>query len=129
MPIHLACDVGGTFTDLVVARNGHLSIAKVPTTPEDPELGVFNVLALAASQAGLDRRGLLSQTEIFVHATTRAINALLTGTMARTALLTTEGHRDILLLREGGRLNPYDNSVPFPNRSSLSRSLSKSRRG
>ena len=50
----------------------------------------------------------------FVHGTTRAINAILTGSTARTAFLATEGHRDILLLREGGRLDPYDNTQPFP---------------
>jgi N-methylhydantoinase A len=48
------------------------------------------------------------------HATTRATNALLTGGTAKTAFLTTDGHRDILLLREGGRLYPYDNTQEFP---------------
>jgi N-methylhydantoinase A len=44
----------------------------------------------------------------------REPNALLTGSAAKTAFLTTQGHRDILLLREGGRLNPYDNAQEFP---------------
>jgi N-methylhydantoinase A len=112
--ISLACDVGGTFTDLVAAAEGRIGLYKAPTTPDDPVEGVLAAIALAAAAAGLRRRDYLAGVGSFVHATTRAINAVLTGTTARTAFLTTEGHRDILLLREGGRLNPYDNRQPFP---------------
>ena len=104
--ISLACDVGGTFTDLVAAADGRLGLYKAPTTPGDPVEGVLAAVDLAAAAAGQDRRAYLGGVGRFVHATTRAINAVLTGGTARTAFLTTEGHRDILLLREGGRLNP-----------------------
>jgi N-methylhydantoinase A/oxoprolinase/acetone carboxylase beta subunit len=60
------------------------------------------------------RQKLLARSETFIHGTTRAINAILTGTTARTAFLTTAGHPDILVLREGGRLDPFDFTVPFP---------------
>ena len=112
--ISLACDVGGTFTDLVAAAEGRIGLYKAPTTPDDPVEGVLAAIALAAAAAGRPRRDYLAGVGSFVHATTRAINAVLTGTTARTAFLTTEGHRDILLLREGGRLNPYDNRQLFP---------------
>ena len=112
--LRLACDVGGTFTDLVVADGAELRLYKAATTPDDPTRGVFAAIALAAADLETDARALLGEVETFVHATTRAINAILTGTTARTAFLTTAGHRDILLLREGGRLDPYDNRRPFP---------------
>jgi N-methylhydantoinase A len=112
--LRLACDVGGTFTDLVVADGDELRLYKSATTPDDPIRGVLAAIALAAQDFGSDTTAFLGKVESFVHATTRAINAVLTGTTARTAFLTTAGHRDILLLREGGRLDPYDNRRPFP---------------
>jgi N-methylhydantoinase A len=112
--ISLACDVGGTFTDLVVMAPGGWRLHKAPTTPADPVEGVLAAIDLAAAAAGQRRRDFLAGADRFVHATTRAINAVLTGGTARTAFLTTAGHRDVLLLREGGRLNPYDNRQGFP---------------
>ena len=113
--MRLACDVGGTFTDLVLEDDsGQLSLFKSPTTPDDPVIGLLTAIDHASGSIRCERRDLLRRTTSFVHGTTRAINAILTGTTARTAFLTTEGHRDILLLREGGRLDPYDNDQPFP---------------
>ncbi|MFO1058566.1 MAG: hydantoinase/oxoprolinase family protein, partial [Dongiaceae bacterium] len=112
--ISLACDVGGTFTDLVVMAPDGWRLHKAPTTPADPVEGVLAAIDLAAAAAGRERRAFLAGADRFVHATTRAINAILTGGTARTAFLTTAGHRDVLLLREGGRLNPYDNRQGFP---------------
>ena len=102
--MRFSTDTGGTFTDLVVEEDsGSLLVFKSPTTPDDPVRGILDAFAKAAQAMGIDRRTLLGQGEFFVHATTRAINSILTGTTARTAFLTTEGHPDILLLREGGR--------------------------
>ena len=113
--MRLACDVGGTFTDLVAEdEDGRLRLYKAPTTPADPVLGVLAAIDRAAEDREMARHEFLGTAGSFVHGTTRAINAILTGNTARTAFLTTEGHRDILLLREGGRLDPYDNSQPFP---------------
>ena len=113
--MRLACDVGGTFTDLVLEDEaGGLRLYKSPTTPADPLVGLLAAIDLAASDLKRTRRDLLPAIATFVHGTTRAINAILTGATARTAFLTTEGHRDILLLREGGRLDPYDNTQAFP---------------
>ena len=112
--LRLACDVGGTFTDLVTASEGELRLFKAATTPQDPVDGVLAAVRIAAEDAGLDERAFLALVDVFVHATTRGVNAILTGGTARTAFLTTEGHRDILLLREGGRLDPYDNRQTFP---------------
>src|SRR5215210_6199067 len=100
--MRLSVDTGGTFTDLVLesADHGRLMF-KSSTTPEDPVLGVLDVVGLAADHLGVTAAALLAQTEVLFHATTRAINAILTGETARTAFLTTEGHPDILLFREG----------------------------
>ena len=113
--MRLSVDVGGTFTDLVLeAGDGAFRLFKSPTRPDDPVLGCLEVLQQAADADGRDRAALLGECELLLHATTRATNAVLTGRTARTAFLTTEGHPDIFLLREGGRVDPFDNTVPFP---------------
>jgi N-methylhydantoinase A/oxoprolinase/acetone carboxylase beta subunit/N-methylhydantoinase B/oxoprolinase/acetone carboxylase alpha subunit len=113
--LRIATDTGGTFTDLLLESPDGLRQFKAPTTPSDPIGGVLDVLDLAASDLGVDRRELLSATSYFFHATTRAINAILTGEVARTAFLTTDGHPDILLFREGGRLRTFDFTRPYPD--------------
>ena len=109
-----ASDTGGTFTDLVVEDEGVWRSYKAPTVAADPVKGVIDALRLAADDRGLSLGALLAKGEVFIHATTHAINAVLTGNTARTALLTTMGHPDILLLREGGRPDPFDFSTPYP---------------
>jgi N-methylhydantoinase A len=102
--MRFAVDVGGTFTDLIVEDDdGQLWLKKSSTIPADPAKGVLNVLQVAAEAMGTSRADLLGRGEFLVHGTTRAINAILTGTTARTAFLATRGHRDMLLMREGGR--------------------------
>ncbi len=103
-----AIDTGGTFTDLALEHEGEIRIFKAPTTPADPILGILDVLGRAAETLGMERAELLGQVEMLIHGTTRATNAVLTGNTATTALLTTLGHPDVLLLREGGRNRPFD---------------------
>jgi len=113
--IRLSIDVGGTFTDLVAdSGDGSFRLFKAPTTYPDPIEGVIAVIALAAEAHGESLRTLLGRTEFLFHSTTRAINAVVTGRTARTALLVTEGHPDILVLREGGRTDPFNYRHPFP---------------
>jgi N-methylhydantoinase A len=110
--LRFAVDTGGTFTDLVVEDDeGALHLFKSPTTPDDPVRGVLDVLAVATAALG---DGLIGRGSVFVHGTTRAINAVLTGTTARTAFLTTAGHPDVLLFREGGRTDPFNFTRPYP---------------
>ena len=112
--MRVSADVGGTFTDLVVETAPDcFRLFKTPTTPQDPALGVFNALKLAASGYGSSLEQFLSGVDMLIHATTRATNAMLTNTTARTAFLTTEGHPDILLFREGGRA-AVQLQGPFP---------------
>jgi N-methylhydantoinase A len=113
--MRLSVDVGGTFTDLVVDDGaGLLKVYKSPTTSPDPIEGVLDVVALAAAGEGRSTQALLGATDMFIHSTTRAINAVVTGKTARTAFLTTQGHPDILLVREGGRSDAFNYRVPYP---------------
>ncbi len=112
--MRIATDTGGTFTDLVVEDADGLRLFKAPSTPEDPVDGLLDAVDRAALGLGLDREGLLAGCTTFIHSTTRAINAVLTGTTARTAFLTTAGHPDILVIREGGRSQPFDFTLPYP---------------
>jgi len=115
--MRLAVDTGGTFTDLVVEDDGgHLYLFKSPTTPLSLVEGVCNVLALAAEGLDLPLPEFLSRAEVFVHGTTVATNAVITGRTAKTAFLTTRGHPDVLVLREGGRIGlpMFDYSIAFP---------------
>jgi N-methylhydantoinase A len=113
--IRLAVDVGGTFTDLIVETpDGRVGPCKSPTTPDDPVRGVLNVLDVAADDLGIDRSMLLGRCSLFVHGTTRSTNAIINGDVARTALLVTKGHPDVLLWREGSRVDTFDFSASYP---------------
>jgi N-methylhydantoinase A len=113
--VRFAVDTGGTFTDLVVEDDeGRLSIYKSATVPSDPVRGILNVFQVAAEERGVSREELLAAGKVLIHGTTRGLNAVLTGNTARTAFLTTEGHPDILLFREGGRTEIFDLSKPYP---------------
>ena len=95
----IAVDIGGTFTDCaVVPENGERVAAKALTTPGRLDDGVLDAVRVAAEQLGLTLPALLSATEIFVHGTTQATNAILTRTGARTGLITTRGHEDSLII-------------------------------
>ena len=107
--LKIGIDVGGTFTDLVaVDDNGHSTLAKVASTPEDPSVGVMAGLDRLAELLRLPRADLLAQTERIVHGTTVATNALLEHKGAKVGLLTTEGHRDVIEMREGLKDDRYN---------------------
>ena len=110
-----AADTGGTFTDLVVNSGGGARLYKRPTTPADPVVGLFDTLGAAAADFNSSLAELLERSDLFVFGTTLATNAIVTSSTARTALLVTEGHPDILLLREGGeRSTLFDYSQEYP---------------
>jgi len=111
----IGADVGGTFTDLAaVDRAGRVVIAKCASTPRDPSEGLMEGLGLLASELGLDLPDLLARTEAIVHGTTVATNALLERKGARVGLLTTEGHRDVIEMREGLKDDRYNLRMPPP---------------
>ncbi len=93
-------DTGGTFTEsIVMDEKGNLHEFKSPTTPSDFSEGVINTLVEAAAAFSLSPEEFLKQTEWIVHGTTVATNALVQRKLARTAMITTEGFRDIIEMR------------------------------
>ncbi len=113
--LKIGIDVGGTFTDLVaVDDSGHSTLAKTASTPEDPSIGVMAGLDRLAELLHLSPSQLLEQTERIVHGTTVATNALLEHKGAKVGLLTTEGHRDIIEMREGLKDDRYNLRMPPP---------------
>jgi len=95
--IRIGIDVGGTFTDIILCNgaDGALSLHKVPTTPQDIALGLLQGLRQSGVRA-------IDIAEI-AHGTTVATNAILERKGARTGLITTQGFRDVLELRDGRR--------------------------
>lgn len=98
--VRLGVDVGGTFTDLVALRAGEIVTRKVPSTPEDQSEGVMR--CIGGSGVSPDEVG------SFAHGMTVATNALLERKGARTAMVTTEGFRDIIEIARQNRASLYD---------------------
>jgi N-methylhydantoinase A len=99
----IGVDVGGTFTDAVLAFDGRLITAKAPTTPDDQSEGV-----MAAIEAALERAGAsIGDVREFSHGMTVATNALLEGRGARTAFVATEGFTDLIALGRQDRPELY----------------------
>ncbi|MEQ1895402.1 MAG: hydantoinase/oxoprolinase N-terminal domain-containing protein, partial [Planctomycetota bacterium] len=94
----LGIDTGGTFTDLVLAQGPHRRVAKVPSTPDDPVRAIL---------AGIAELGGLRAGDHVVHGTTVALNALLTGRIARTAFVTDAGFADVLEIARQDRPDIY----------------------
>src|ERR1700759_708500 len=99
----LGVDVGGTFTDAVLALDGRLITAKAPTTPEDQSEGVMTAIGAALERAGAAAQDI----EEFSHGMTVATNALLEGRGARTAFVATEGFTDLPALGRQDRPQLY----------------------
>ena len=97
-------DIGGTFTDVVAVADGEVTVTKTPSTPEEPERGVLNGLDESEAAAGYTA----ADVGFFSHGTTVATNAVLEGTWADTALVTTDGFRDALEIGRQERPDIYD---------------------
>ncbi|MEN0077087.1 MAG: hydantoinase/oxoprolinase family protein, partial [Paracraurococcus sp.] len=106
----LAVDIGGTFTDLAVECGDGRWTAKVLTTPAAPEQGVLEGVRVVLERAGLAP----ADIALVIHGTTLATNAVIERKGARTALLTTEGFRDVLALGNESRYDQYDLNIELP---------------
>ena len=101
MTLRMSIDVGGTFTDLVVADEaGVISIYKAPTTPHRFTEGVLASIEVAAEDRGQSVGDLLKACSTFIggsliHGSTITTNAVLEGKVAKVGLIVTRGHRDI----------------------------------
>jgi N-methylhydantoinase A len=99
-------EIGGTFTDLVSVVDGRLCVAKVPSTPAEPDRGALSALKAAA----IDVAGLGD----LAHGSTVATNAVLEFKGARVAFVTSTGFRDMLVLQRHNRQNVYDLAYQRP---------------
>ena len=106
----LGIDVGGTFTDVVIERDGRFHSTKVLTTHDAPERGILAGITSLAEAHDVD----LADIEQVIHGTTLATNALIERRGARTALVTTEGFRDVIETRTEGRFEQYDIDIVLP---------------
>lgn len=108
--INLGVDIGGTFTDVVLEAGGRLHSTKVLTTYAAPEDAILEGMERVCRKAGLSPAAL---TRI-IHGTTLATNALIERRGARTALITTEGFRDVIEMRTESRFEQYDLNLVLP---------------
>lgn len=114
-PYRIGVDVGGTFTDVVLARpDGTYRVEKAPTTPADQSEGVFEALGLVAAAEGLTLADLLGATTAVVHGTTTGDNTLIEMKGTPTGLICSEGFRDEMDLRRGYKEDIWDASLPAP---------------
>ncbi|MGH7429720.1 MAG: hydantoinase/oxoprolinase N-terminal domain-containing protein, partial [Candidatus Methylomirabilaceae bacterium] len=111
-PYRIGLDIGGTFTDLVLMHDpsGRLWGHKVLTTPADPAEAALRGLREICGRAGIA----LNEVGTVIHATTLVTNAIIERTGAKTALLATEGFRDILEIGREQRYDIYDLFLRYP---------------
>ena len=115
MPYRISVDTGGTFTDVVVTgSDGSFTIGKALTDRTRAFASVEAGLTVAAEQLGSTVPKLLEEAAVFVYGTTRATNGIVEHKTARTAFLSTEGFPDILLLKEGGKAEPHNLRMEYP---------------
>ena len=108
--IRLGVDIGGTFTDVALEVGDRRYTAKGLTTARAPEAGVLAIVRAIIGEAGIKP----GDVQLIIHGTTLATNALIERKGAKTALLTTEGFRDILEIRHENRFEQYDVNIDLP---------------
>lgn len=106
----LAIDIGGTFTDVVLEHAGELFSHKLLTTPAAPEVAALEGSAWLVKECGLT----FADVRTVIHGTTLATNALIERRGAKTALVTTEGFRDVLEMAYEKRFEQYDTDLQLP---------------
>ncbi len=108
--IRLGVDIGGTFTDVVLEQDGKLHSTKVLTTYAAPENAIIDGMHQVCTKAGVSP----AQIGQIIHGTTLATNALIERRGAKTALITTEGFRDVIEMRTESRFEQYDLNLNLP---------------
>lgn len=108
--IRLGADIGGTFTDIALDVHGTLYSTKVLTNYTAPEQAILDGIEIVCQDAGISA----SDIHLIVHGTTLATNALIERRGARTALITTDGFRDVIEMRTENRFEQYDLNIVLP---------------
>lgn len=108
--IRLGADIGGTFTDIALDLRGRIFSTKVLTNYAAPEQAILDGIAVVTRDAGIAP----AEIGIVIHGTTLATNALIERRGAKTALVTTEGFRDVIEMRTENRFEQYDLNLQLP---------------
>ncbi|CAN7533837.1 hydantoinase/oxoprolinase family protein [Mesorhizobium sp. LjNodule214] len=108
--IRLGADIGGTFTDIALDVRGTIFSTKVLTTYSAPEQAILDGIAIVVRDAKISA----ADIGIVIHGTTLATNALIERRGAKTALVTTEGFRDVIEMRTENRFEQYDLNLKLP---------------
>jgi N-methylhydantoinase A len=108
--VRLGADIGGTFTDIALDIRGRIFSCKVLTNYSAPEQAILDGIEIVTRDAGIP----MSAIGIIIHGTTLATNALIERRGARTALVTTEGFRDVIEMRTENRFEQYDLNLRLP---------------
>lgn len=108
--VRIGVDIGGTFTDVALEVGARRFTAKGLTTARAPEEGVLTILRSIIAEAGVQP----GDVSLIIHGTTLATNALIERKGAKTALLTTEGFRDVIEIRHENRFEQYDLNIDLP---------------
>ncbi|MCP4332141.1 MAG: hydantoinase/oxoprolinase family protein [Gammaproteobacteria bacterium] len=108
--IRMGVDIGGTFTDVVLEINAEQFSSKVLTTYFAPEDAIITGMKQVCEQAAIQP----SRIEQIIHGTTLATNALIERRGAKTALITTQGFRDVIEMRSESRFEQYDLNLTLP---------------
>ncbi|MFD2057040.1 hydantoinase/oxoprolinase family protein, partial [Mesorhizobium calcicola] len=108
--IRLGADIGGTFTDIALDLRGTIISTKVLTNYTAPEQAILDGIDIVTRDAGIS----LAEIGIIIHGTTLATNALIERRGAKTALVTTEGFRDVIEMRTENRFEQYDLNLQLP---------------
>jgi N-methylhydantoinase A len=108
--IRMGVDIGGTFTDVVLEKDGQQYSTKVLTTYIAPENAIIDGMQQVCKKAGVKPAD-ISQ---IIHGTTLATNALIERSGAKTALITTQGFRDVIEMRTESRFEQYDLNLSLP---------------
>lgn len=106
----IGVDIGGTFTDVALEVGQRRFTAKILTTSRAPEEGVLEAMRSVIAEADIDP----GDIGVVIHGTTLATNALIERKGAKTALLTTEGFRDVVEIRHENRFEQYDVNIDLP---------------
>lgn len=106
--MRIGVDVGGTFTDAVIVKEGRVWRGKASTTPGEWTTGIVSALEAACSAAGLELQSALASTQVFAHGSTIVTNALTEGVGVRTALFATAGFGDVLAIARSARRSTLD---------------------
>ena len=123
--IRLGADIGGTFTDIALDLRGRIFSTKVLTNYAAPEQAILDGVAIVTR----DARIAPSDIGIIIHGTTLATNALIERRGAKTALVTTEGFRDVIEMRTENRFEQYDLNLRLPTHSFRASTASRSGAG